>query len=175
MSGAARNSVGTALFFSLPQQSLQGLFRQPLGNLDTSPCQADKTLDDTGNWTETDITVGYNRASGPVTAGVGYIYYALSALQPGGRDLPDSQEVYVSLGMNTLLTPTLTVYKEISHYKQWYFLLGMSHAFALNDKVTLKLAATASYLKSGDSDDYPEIGSDYQPRVMNTTIFMMGY
>ncbi|OPY19253.1 MAG: hypothetical protein A4E74_00047 [Syntrophus sp. PtaB.Bin075] len=133
------------------------------GNLDTSPCQADKTLNDSDNWTETDITLGYNRAFGPVTAGVGYIYYALSALQAGGRDLPDSQEVYASLGVNALFSPTLTVYKEISHYKQWYFLLGMSHAFALNDRVTLKLAATASYLKSGDSDDYPEIDSDYQP------------
>jgi len=133
------------------------------GNLDTKPYTYDKTLGDSTNWTETDVTVGYSRAFGPVTAGVGYIYYALAALQSGGVDLPDSQEVYASLGLNTLLSPTLTVYKEISHYHQWYFLLGASHTFTLSDKVGLKLAATASYLKSEDATDYPEVGSDYQP------------
>ena len=130
------------------------------GNLDTKPYKVDKTLGDSNNWTETDFTVGYSRAIGPVTAGLGYIYYALAALQPGGADPLDSQEVYVSLGLNTLLTPTLTVYKEISHYKQWYFLLGVSHAFTLSEKVALKLAASASYLKSEDADTYPEFRSD---------------
>lgn len=131
------------------------------GNMDTKPylgSDDNKSV----HWTETDFTLGYSKTFGKVTAGVGYIYYGLAALQPGGADPPDSQEVYASLGLNTLLSPTLTVYKEISHYKQWYFLLGASHTFALHDKVGLKLAASASYLKSEDSDDYPEINSDYQ-------------
>jgi hypothetical protein len=132
------------------------------GNMDTRPYSA-TSKDYSTNWTETDFTLGYSRAFGPVTAGVGYIYYGLASLQPGGTDPLDSQEVYASLGLNTLLSPTLTVYKEISHYKQWYFLLGVSHAFTLSDKVALKLAASASYLKSEDSDDYPKIGSDYEP------------
>jgi len=134
------------------------------GNLDTKPYKYDNTLDDSANWTETDVTVGYSRAFGPVTAGVGYIYYALAAPQSGGADLPDSQEVYASLGLNTLLSPTLTVYKEISHYQQWYALLGVSHAFTLSDKVALKLSASASYLKSESADDYYEVGSDYQKK-----------
>jgi len=123
--------------------------------------------------TETDLTVGYSRAFGPVTAGVGYIYYALAALQSGGRDLPDSQEVYASLGLNTLLSPTLTVYKEISHYHQWYFLLGASHAFTLSEKVGPELAASASYLKSEDATDYPESAQIFNQPAINTTTFTM--
>lgn len=130
------------------------------GNLDTDPYTMDGALGDSANWTETDFTAGYSRTFGPVTAGLGYIYYALSALQPGGEDPKDSQEVYVSLGLNTPLSPTLTVYKEISHYKQWYFLLGVSHAFTLSEKVVLKLSASASYLKSEDADTYPKFQSD---------------
>lgn len=132
------------------------------GNVDTRPYLGSDD-NNSVHWTETDFTLGYSRAFGPVTAGVGYIYYGLASLQPGGPDPLDSQEVYASVGLNTLLSPTLTVYKEISHYKQWYFLLGASHTFALSDKVGFKLAASVSYLKSEDSDDYPEIGSDYQP------------
>lgn len=132
------------------------------GNVDTKPYLGSED-NNSVHWTETDITLGYSRTFGKVTAGVGYIYYGLASLTPGGVDPPDSQEVYASLGLNTLLSPTLTVYKEISHYKQWYFLLSASHTFALLDKVGLKLAASASYLKSEDSDDYPEINSDYQP------------
>ena len=30
------------------------------------------------------------------------------------------QEVFATASLNTLLTPTLTVYKEIDRYKQWY-------------------------------------------------------
>ena len=132
------------------------------GNADTKPYLGS---DDNNSlhWTETDFTLGYSRTFGKVTAGVGYIYYGLASLQPGGADPPDSQEIYASVGLNTLLSPTLTIYKEISHYKQWYFLLGASHTFALHDKVGLKLAASASYLKSEDADDYPEIDSDYSP------------
>ncbi|NTW77896.1 MAG: hypothetical protein HGB33_09045 [Syntrophaceae bacterium] len=132
------------------------------GNVDTKPYLGSED-NNSVHWTETDITLGYSRTFGKVTAGVGYIYYGLASLTPGGVDPLDSQEVYASLGLNTLLSPTLTVYKEISHYKQWYFLLSASHTFALHDKVGLKLAASASYLKSEDSDDYPEINSDYQP------------
>jgi len=131
------------------------------GNLDTKPYLGDND-NNSAHWTETDFTLSYSKSFGPVTAGVGYIYYALASLAPGGTDPLDSQEVYVSLALNTLLTPTLTVYKEISHYQQWYFLLGVSHAFTLSDKVALKLAASASYLKSEDSTDYPEVNSDYE-------------
>jgi hypothetical protein len=60
--------------------------------------------------------------------------------------------VFATLGFNTILNPTFTVYKEIAHYFQWYFLLGLSHTVEFNKVVSLKLAASASYLKSDYAD-----------------------
>ena len=43
-----------------------------------------------------------------------------------------------------LLTPTLTVYKDIDHYHEWYFLLGFSHTIEFNKMVGLKLAGSGA-------------------------------
>ncbi len=132
------------------------------GNLDTSPYSWNEESY-SSTWTETDLTVSYSRTFGIVTAGVGYIYYGLSAPNAGALDPPDSQEIFASVGLNTLLSPTLTVYKEIDHYHQWYFLLGVSHLFKWSDAVALKLAASISYLKSEDETTYPEINDQGTP------------
>ena len=129
------------------------------GNLDTDPYSA-VDGEYASNFTETDVTVSYTHKFGIVSAGVGYIYYGLSAATSGGPDLTDSQEVFVTMGLDTILAPTLTVYKEVDHYHQWYAMLGISHTFALHEKVGLKLAAQASYLKSEDETTYPEFDSD---------------
>ncbi|MBN1474614.1 MAG: hypothetical protein JW914_08370 [Syntrophaceae bacterium] len=124
-------------------------------NLDTKPYTVDGHKN-SSNFTETDVTLSYSRAFGILQAGVGYIYYGLSGSAAGGEDLLDSQEIFVSLGLDTLLAPTLTVYKEIDHYHQWYATLGISHTFSLHEKIGLKLAANVSYLKSEDATTYPE-------------------
>ena len=75
----------------------------------------------------------------------------------------DSQELFVTLAGNVLLTPTLTVYKEIDHYHQWYFLFGVSHTFELTKMIGLKLAGSLSYLKSEDASTYPKYNDNAQP------------
>ncbi len=125
------------------------------GNLDTNPYSGGNE-EYSSNFTETDVTLSYSKKFGLVQAGVGYIYYGLAAAAPAGTDLPDSQEVFFTLVLDTILSPTLTVYKEIDYYKQLYITLGVSHTFALHEKVGLKLAAQASYLKSDDETTYPE-------------------
>jgi len=123
------------------------------GNLDTKPYYAgagDSPYSSTMN--ETDFTLSYTKTMGIVNLGGGYIYYSLGSLN---KDLPeraDMQELFVSVGLNTLLAPTLTVYRELDHYHNWYFLLGVSHTFELHKAVSLKLAATASYLSSTYAD-----------------------
>ena len=123
------------------------------GNLDTKPYLAEPgTTPYTSTMNETDFTLSYSKTWGLFNLSGGYIYYALAPLN---KDLPkraDSEELFVSVGLNTLLSPTLTVYKEIDHYRQWYFLLGVSHAFELSKAVSLKLSATASYLQSTYAD-----------------------
>ncbi|MFA6294752.1 MAG: hypothetical protein WC637_23365, partial [Victivallales bacterium] len=142
------------------------------GNLDTSP-YAQSNINYSSTWTETDLTLSYSKTFGILNAGVGYIYYSLGAPNAGGVKPPDSQEVFVTLGLNTLLTPTLTAYKEVDHYRQYYFLLGVSHAFEFNKRVSLKLGASASYLQSDYADavlfnagggygGYPKFTDNYQ-------------
>jgi hypothetical protein len=123
------------------------------GNIDTKPYYGGS--DDPsyhGTWNETDLTLSYTKTLGIVNLGVGYIYYSLAPLNRDAPDRADAQELFVTVGLDTLLSPTLTVYKEIDHYRNWYFLLGVSHAFELNKRVSLKLGASASYLLSTYAD-----------------------
>jgi hypothetical protein len=120
------------------------------GNLDTDPYTSTPGEDDPANWNETDFTLSYSKEFGALSAEAGYIYYGLDGAY-------DSQEVFLSLGFDTLLSPTLTVYKDMDSYPHWYFLFGISHSFDITEAVSLELAASASYLKSDDADDYPEI------------------
>jgi len=123
------------------------------GNIDPKPYYGGS--DDVsyhGTWNETDLTLSYTKTLGIVNLGVGYIYYSLASLNRDAPDRADAQELFVTLGLDTLLAPTLTVYKEVDHYRNWYFLLGVSHAFELNRRVSLKLGASASYLLSTYAD-----------------------
>jgi len=95
--------------------------------------------------------VGLDHSEHAGSGEAGYIYYALE-----GTDA-DTQEVFLSLGLDTFLSPSLTVYKDISEYPSWYFLLGISHAFEITEKVSLELSGSISYLLSDDADDYYEV------------------
>ncbi|MFA5182285.1 MAG: hypothetical protein WC405_13275 [Syntrophales bacterium] len=123
------------------------------GNLDTRPYFAgtgDTNYPST--WNETDLTLSYTKNLGLFNLGAGYIYYALGSLNKDAPDRADAQEIFATVSLNTILSPTLTAYKEIDHYRNWYFLLGVSHAFEFNKMVSLKLAASASYLLSTYAD-----------------------
>lgn len=117
------------------------------GNLDTDY----KTTADDGSesgktkYNETDLTFAYEKDLGPVTLNGGFIYYALDGTQ-------DSQELFVSATLNTILSPTLSVYREIAHVPAWYVSLGISHSQEIVEKITLDLAASAGYYYSDDSD-----------------------
>ena len=109
------------------------------GNLDTN-------YDDTGSkWNETDLTFSYGHSFGIVGLEAGYIYYALDGVD-------DSKEFYLSAGVDVLLAPTLTVYREIASYKGWYVHLGLSHSFELPHDMSLDLGATFAYYGS-DNDN----------------------
>ena len=122
------------------------------GNLDT-----DKYVEsgEDHKWNETDFTLSYGKGFGMLSVEGGYIYYALDGVD-------DTQEIFLSLGLDTLLSPSLTVYKDIDNAQSWYFLLGISHAFEITEKVSLELSGSISYLLSDDEDAYPEI-DNYAP------------
>jgi hypothetical protein len=117
------------------------------GNLDTDTALTDET-----NYTETDLTLSYDGAWNKVGYGAGYIYYGLD-------NLTDEQEIYVKVSYDTLLSPTLTVYRDFAHTLGWYVLAGVSHSVPLTEKINLDLGATASYI-SYDSGEVTVPGTN---------------
>ena len=125
------------------------------GNLDSDFEDNDPTTNDNAEWTETDWTLAYDTSIGPVGLGVGYIYYGLDSIY-------DSQEVYLSAGLDIPLSPTLTVYKEIAHLPGWYIHFGVSHSFQLPKEITLDLAGSVGYYYSED-DEFVEVDNLFNP------------
>lgn len=113
------------------------------GNLDTDQ-DADLFGVDGSNWNETDMTLSYDRSAGMVGYSVGYIYYGLD-----GAD--DTQEIYGSVGLDTLLAPTLTIYRDIDAFPGWYATLAIGHSIALTEAISLDLGAHISYLMVDDA------------------------
>jgi len=111
---------------------------------------------DEAKWNETDMTAAYEKSIGIVTLSGGFIYYALDGVD-------DSEEFYVSASVDTLLSPTITVYREVAHLPSWYLSLGISHSFELPRGITLDLAGSAGYYSS-DDDDFVEVDKEGNPK-----------
>lgn len=111
------------------------------------------TSDDKFNLNETDITLAYDYSFNIVSLTGGYIYYDLDGID-------DSQELFFSAGLDVLLSPTITVYKEIAHGPAWYITADVSHSFPIQnpwvDDVSLDLGAKISYLASDDVDAFAD-------------------
>lgn len=122
------------------------------GNLDTND---QYTKANKANWNETDLTLSYTHELGPVKLTGGYIYYAFEGVD-------DSQELYLKIGGNFLLSPTLSIYREIANYPGWYFNLGVSHSINLTKEITLDLGASIGYQLS-DTDKIVKYNSNLQP------------
>ncbi len=137
------------------------------GNLDTRPYLAETSTykgDKRQNWTETDLTLAYNRSFGIVNTGIAYAYFGNAAYwnsdnTGAGPDQKDDQEVSLSLGLNTILSPNLKVARSFDSTQIWYVLLGLSHTFEINKVVGVNLAASGSYLISQD-DNRLKVNSD---------------
>ena len=127
--------------------SFKGFSLNLWGNLDTDyePYKGSK-------WNETDLTFSYGRSFGMVGLEAGFIYYALDGLD-------DSKEFYLSAGVDAILAPTLTIYREISKLQGWYINLGLSHSFELPHDMTLDLAGTFAYYYS-NNDNMVEYNHD---------------
>ncbi|MEW6665799.1 MAG: hypothetical protein AB1512_11340 [Thermodesulfobacteriota bacterium] len=129
------------------------------GNLDTDLDDRDPSTSNEKKWNETDLTMEYAHKFGPVKLAAGYIYYALDSID-------DSEEVYLSASLDVLLTPTLTVYREIAHAPSWYVKLGIGHSFDLGGGVSLELAGSAAYNYS-DDEAFVKENTDEQYRCFH--------
>ena len=124
----------------------QGVSFNVWGNLDT-----DNEAYDGAKYNETDLTLSYAHTISMAKLTGGYIYYGLDGLT-------DSQEVFGSVTLNTILNPTITVYREIAHLPSWYVNVGVSHSQPVVGKITVDGAASAGYYYS-DDDGFTEAGN----------------
>lgn len=112
------------------------------GDLDTRFVGA--TNDNDMEMFETDYTLTYKNSYEKLKYTFGWVYYDVD----GGED----QEVFVSLGLDTFLSPEISVYRGIEHTDAWYVKFALSHSFELSNKWSLVLGGWVSYYDIPDGD-----------------------
>ncbi len=134
--------------------SYKGFAANLWGNLDTK--EYDATASETNNWNETDLTLSYDWSMLGLDFGAGYIYYALD-------NSDDSQEIYVALSKEMLLTPTLTIYRDYDSFPGWYITAAIGHSFTLSEAISLDLGAKAGYLMADEETTYADPSDPSDP------------
>jgi hypothetical protein len=97
--------------------------------------------DNSGEVTETDIVLDYSFDVGEMlSVSVGDIWYSLEAAE-------DTNELYLSATVNTLLSPTFGIYWDWDAAKEegLFFTADISHSFDLTEVLSLSLGALVSY------------------------------
>lgn len=110
------------------------------------------------NVNEIDLYAAVSKDLGFATFSVGYIYYYNDASQAdvtafgGGRNLPDTQEVYFSVARDLgFAKATLSYFWDIVGDNDGYSELGLSRSFELCPKMTLNVGTNVGYLvEQGD-------------------------
>jgi hypothetical protein len=104
--------------------SYKGFAMNMWGDLDTSykGNAGVDNKDSTNKWWETDWILTYSNSIKKFNYTLGWIYY--------DTDNGDNQELFTTLGLDVLLKPSLSVYREIQlPGERWYINLGISHNF----------------------------------------------
>jgi hypothetical protein len=119
------------------------------GNVDTNEDEAG-----TQNWVpdrpgkksfnESDLTLSYSRSFGKLGLTGGYIYY-------GTKYADETEELFVSASYDTLLKPTIAVYRDITAYPGTYINLALSHSVPVCKEITLDLGGSVGYM-AGDGN-----------------------
>lgn len=111
------------------------------GNLDM-----DNLFTNDSEFNETDMTLSYDWSMDSLSLGIGYIYYGLDSVE-------DTKEFYFSISCDTILSPSLTIYRDIDAFPGFYANFGIGHSFAFSDDLALDLSASFGYY---DVDNYSE-------------------
>ena len=101
---------------------------------------------------ETDLTLSYTMPIGPVTATAGLIHYDF--------DGADTQELYLTCALGTLLNPTLSLYYDIDEGEGAFAVLAASHAFPVGP-VSLTAGASLGFNLGDAAMGLNEDGEDF--------------
>ena len=102
-----------------------------------------------GELNETDVIIDYSFDFCDMAWGsVGNIFYALS-------DAEDTNEAYFAAGLNTILSPSLTVYWDWDKAEEdgLFYTLAVGHDFDVTDVISVSLSASAGYNQENYSVD----------------------
>ncbi len=109
---------------------------------------------DTREHNETDLTLTYARSFDKLGMEIGYIYYALDGVN-------DTQEFYVALGYDVLLSPSLTLYYDADEGNGGFIVAAIGHSINLGEIPSLDLSASASYNAKNTIMGTDSSGSDF--------------
>jgi len=104
--------------------------------------------ENTGELNEVDLTLDYSLdLSDMVSLSVGNILYDVDGLS-------DTNELYVGVSLNTLLSPSLTAYYDYDEFDgNYYVVLGVGHSLDLSEGLSASAGLSASYLHDDILDD----------------------
>jgi|Deesub1362A_J573_1020465.scaffolds.fasta_scaffold00356_16 hypothetical protein len=97
---------------------------------------------DPGEHDETDLTVSYSFSAERFSIDTGYIYYALDGVE-------DTQEFYLSVGYDTLLSPAFALYYDFDEGRGAFITASIGYDLETSEGIQVSIGASAGYnLKS---------------------------
>lgn len=117
---------------------------------------------------ESDLTLRYAYAIDKLTLGAGYIHYGAAGA--------NTEEVYVSASYDTIMTPTVTYYQDISEGDAGGFMtIAGNYSVPVNDKLALGLGATVGIdfndLAMGTNEDGKKFSGLYYGEVVASATY----
>ena len=106
--------------------------------------------DDQYDFTQVNYNLGWEKELDILTLGAGLIQYQFPQASSG-----NTTEIYASVGVNMILSPSVTVYHDVDNVSSTYISLGAGHDFeieALN--TTLSIGGTLGHAGSGSDTTY---------------------
>ncbi len=126
---------------------------------------ADGVDDENNNtrWWETDWVLTYSNSidlgGTALNWTLGWIYYDTDPLHVVDEDgdivlaVPgDNEEVFVVLGLDTILSPEISVWRGIEYGESWYIHFALSHSFELQNGHSIDVGGWVAYLDIDDAD-----------------------
>lgn len=115
-----------------------------------SHLSADESLPASERFTEIDYTISHTLTFDPVSIGVGHIWYTYP---DSDDDIENSAEYFAKVGLDVLLAPTFTYYRDYDQIKANFFNLGFSHSLQTaeyGDKLTFVPYVDTTFVSDAD-------------------------
>ena len=108
--------------------------------------------DEEFNMTEVDYTFSWEKEFDMMTLGAGVITYQFPEADTAGDT---TTEIYASLGLGIILSPSVTVYYDVDNTNATYVSFGAGHDIELEAlNTTLSLGAALGYASAGNGENF---------------------